>query len=224
MTMLDLPPQPRLSTATFRDKEFRIVIGKVHPGYSQSTFSEEERDFRDKYWTVQPGEVVIDVGAAYGSYALSAVAMGATVYAFEPEPGVRSDLLASALLNSWTDRCHVIGLGLWDARETVDMYSYAPHWPAGTISEPFKMVRLDDWVASAKLKRLDWLKMDVEGAEERALRGGLETIEKFRPKLIIECHTFQDPSIPDTIRAMLPGYSFEAIEREPCVMLVGRAA
>jgi FkbM family methyltransferase len=223
MTMLAFPPAPTISTASWRGKSFRVVTGKTHPGYSIATF-DEERDFKEAHWNIEPGQVVIDAGASYGSYTLPALAMGATVYAFEPEPSVRSDLLANVLLNNWSDRGHVIRLGLWDKSETVDLYSYAPHWPAGTITAPFEMMRLDDWIAPLKLERLDWIKMDIEGAEERAIRGGLETIEKFRPRLIIECHVFMDAELPAKIRAMLPGYAFEDVPREPCVMLVGRAA
>lgn len=220
MTVSYLPPTPQWNTVSFRDKSFRVITGKTHPGYSIATF-DEEREFKNAHWNIEPGQVVIDAGASYGSYTLPALAMGATVYAFEPEPSVRSDLLSNVIVNGWSDRGHVLRVGLWDRTETVDMYSYAPHWPAGTITAPFEMMRLDDWVHSAKLDRLDWIKMDIEGAEERAIRGGLETIEKFRPRLIVECHTFQDAGIADRIRAMLPGYSFEAFDREPCVMLVG---
>ena len=209
-------------TATSHGQTFRIVEGKTHPGYSISGF-DEERDFREKYFRPEPGQVVIDAGASYGSYTLPALALGATVYAFEPEPTVRGDLARNIDANGWNDRGHVRRLGLWDSATVVNMYDYAPHWPQGTITAPFEMVRLDDW-ADGTIDRLDWLKMDVEGAEERAIRGGLETIEKFRPRLIVECHTFMDAELPEKIRAMLPGYSFVEVPREPCVMLVGRAA
>lgn len=207
-------------TATSHGHTFRIVEGKTHPGYSLSCF-DEERDFREKYFRPEPGQVVIDAGASYGSYTLPALAMGATVYAFEPEPTVRRDLARNIAENGWESRGHVRRLGLWDSAAVVSMYDYAPHWPKGTITEPFEMVRLDDW--ATELERLDWLKMDIEGAEERATRGGLETIERFKPRLIIECHTFMDAELPAKLRAMLPVYSFVEVEREPCVMLVGRA-
>lgn len=210
-----------MNTATSHGQTFNIVEGKTHPAYSLNCF-DEEREFREKYWRTEPGQVVIDAGAAYGSYTLPALALGATVYAFEPEPTVRRDLARNVAANNWQGRGHVLRLGLWDAATVVNMYDYAPHWPAGTITEPFDMVRLDDW-ASGTIDRLDWLKMDIEGAEERAIRGGLETIERFKPRLVIECHTFIDATLPEKIRAMLPGYTFVEVPREPCVMLVGRA-
>jgi FkbM family methyltransferase len=221
MTMLAFPAT--LSPIDFRGKQFRVVTGKTHPGYSIATF-DEEREFQEKHWTIQPGDEVIDAGASYGSYTLTALAMGAErVHAFEPEPTVRADLERNVLANNWDYRCAVRSQGLWDKTETVNMYDYAPHWPKGTITAPFEMMRLDDYIPRYFMK-LDWLKMDIEGAEERAIRGGIKSIERFRPRLIIECHTFIDAELPAKIRAMLPGYSFEEVPREPCVMLVGRVA
>ncbi len=201
---------------------FRILEGVTHPAYSIDTF-EEEREFREKHWTVREGDVVIDAGASYGAYTLPALKAGAAhVYAFEPERTVRVDLQRNVSLNEWRDRFTAVGHGLWDGNGLVNFYDYAPHWPKGTISGKFSMVRLDDWATKEELGRLDWLKLDGEGAEERAIRGGLLTLERFRPRLIIECHVFLDAEVVRKVREMLPGYEFEEFDREPCVMLVGR--
>lgn len=202
---------------------FRILEGVTHPAYSLATF-DEEREFRERHWLIKPGDVVIDAGASYGAYTLPALHAGAGhVYAFEPERSVRVDLARNVELNEWSSRCSVLSSGLWDGNGPVNFYSYAPHWPKGTITGMFNMVRLDDWAAREELSRLDWFKLDVEGAEERAIRGGLETLNRFKPQLIIECHTFLDVDVVKKIRAMLPGYAFTEVDREPCVMLVGRA-
>jgi FkbM family methyltransferase len=47
-------------------------------------------------------------------------------------------------------------------------------------------VRLDDWIAKSGLKRIDLIKMDVEGAETRVLRGAERTIREFAPILVTE--------------------------------------
>jgi len=38
------------------------------------------------------------------------------------------------------------------------------------------------------LTRLDWVKIDVEGAELGVLSGGREALSRFRPTLVIEMH------------------------------------
>ena len=39
-----------------------------------------------------------------------------------------------------------------------------------------------------KLKKIDVIKLDIEGAEVFALQGALKTIMKFKPTIIMECN------------------------------------
>lgn len=212
-----------IHTTTFRGHEFKFQRGTVHPQYSIDCMLADEKEFRDKYWWPKAGDVVVDAGASYGAYSLTAAAVGARVYALEPEPTVFIDLCANVQLNGFetTLAC----AGLWDAGgEHVDMMSYAPHWPPGTVTRPFEMVRLDDWF---KGLRLDWLKLDIEGAEERALHGAMKTIAKFSPIIICESHIFLDPDMTEKCKAVIREasgntYSFEIVPREPCEMLIAR--
>jgi FkbM family methyltransferase len=203
------------SSCTFLGKTFRMLAGSTHPAYSLNCFELEEADFRAAYFRPSAGQVFVDVGASYGAYSLSAAAHGAEVHAFEPETSVFVDLKRNAEANGFEISLH--NSGLWDGDDVVDMSSYAPHWPPGTISAPFRMLTLD----SFRLPRLDWLKVDVEGAEERVLRGARETIARCRPRVIVECHTFLDPALTEKCVALLGGYSIETVDRPPCVMIVG---
>lgn len=202
-------------THTFRGQSYRVLRGATHPEYSLHCFTDEEADFREKYWHPLPGQVVVDVGASYGAYALTAAACGALVHAFEPEPSVFVDLQRNAIVNQF--QMHLHQVGLWNEAVVVDMESYAPHWPKGTITAPFTMLPLDRF----NLPRVDWLKIDCEGAEDRVLEGAQETIARCRPRVIVECHVFLDAQLVDKCRRLLPGYMLEAVPRDPCVMLVG---
>ena len=64
----------------FKNKKFFITKGSTHPEYSIFTFTDEEADFRNKYWDIKSGELVIDVGTSYGAYSLTACALSATVF------------------------------------------------------------------------------------------------------------------------------------------------
>lgn len=214
---------------TFRDRSFTVAKGNLHPEYSLFTFEEEEREIRETYWDVREGEVVVDVGASYGSYTLAACAMGAHVLAFEPEPLVYPDLVQNLKLNGWHGtRGHAFNIGLWDEDSVqVSMGIYAPHWPKHTISGPYSMTSLDQFVLTHPdllYRRLDWLKVDVEGAEEHVLRGGAYTIGRLRPKMLVECHTFLDPQLKGRVVSLLhsihPDYIIKEVDRPPCVMLV----
>ncbi|MEO5355657.1 MAG: FkbM family methyltransferase, partial [Magnetococcus sp. XQGC-1] len=47
------------------------------------------------------------------------------------------------------------------------------------------LASIDDLVANGTIHRVDFLKMDVEGAEMSALKGAESTIRTFKPKLAI---------------------------------------
>lgn len=213
-----------IKTQSFLGRKFKVVKGTTHPEYSFYTFEADELEFREKFWTVKPDEVVFDIGAAYGAYTLAALALGARVQAFEPEPTICTDLVSNVMLNNWSGLCGIHNYGLWDGRDNVDMRSYAPHWPTQTITGSYEMRTLDAVAEGLALTRLDWIKIDVEGAEARVILGGLKTIAKFGPKLIIECHTFLDAELPNKVKQALlsvRGYTFEAVDRPPCILLVG---
>ncbi len=57
--------------------------------------------------------------------------------------------------------------------------------PDGEI-EGVRLTTLDDFCAGIGLDRLDVLIVDVEGFEERALRGARETLRRFRPLVYFE--------------------------------------
>ena len=205
---------------TFNGKDFYVVKGRVHPDYSYYTFEQEEIDFRNKYWQIKEGDVVFDIGASYGSYTLTAAVMGATVYSFEPEPTVFYDLTKNIELNNWQGKCFPFNLGLWNNEESIDMKQYAPHWPAYTISCNYNMKTLDQIVNENEISKIDWIKIDVEGAEENVIRGGLAAINKFKSKMLIECHPFLDLKITNNIKELLKfNYKFEEVKRDPCVLL-----
>ena len=204
---------------TFRGRKFKVRKGATHPEYSFFCFEADEADFREKYWHPKEDDVVVDAGASYGAYTLTALVMGARVLAFEPEVSVRLDLEVNIALNGFPVLCPRVGL--WDSVGVVDMASYAPHWPPGTITGAFDMVTLDSYA----LAKLDLLKIDTEGCEDRVIRGALETLRRCRPTVIVEVHIFLDPSLLNKCRVLLEscGYSeFEEVPRDPCVMLICR--
>lgn len=209
----------------FKDKDFIVAKGYLHPDYSYHTFEREEKDFREKYWDIKENDVVFDVGSSYGSYSLSACALGAIVYAFEPEKLVFDDLVSNIKINNWQNKCFAYNFGLHSSENDIDFAKQAPHWPQFAISSLYKMRTLDDIAAEQKNSKLDWIKIDVEGAEEHVILGGKNTIQKFHPKLIIECHVFMDKNIVSRVKSILSSlwqYEYEEVERSECILLVAK--
>ena len=50
---------------------------------------------------------------------------------------------------------------------------------------------IDEIVSKYKLKKIDLIKLDIEGAELAALQGGSKSIKKFIPKIVLECNNYE---------------------------------
>jgi FkbM family methyltransferase len=182
----------------------------------------DEAPIRDAYWKPRRGDVVIDAGAAVGSYAIPALIAGARVIAVDPDAGATAKLERVAALNGLQDyeirHCALFDSGGYpdDMRAALEAggYSYLIP-PRGT-----EFITLDD--VGASLDRLDWVKADVEGAELGLLRGGMSTLTRFHPRLLIEDHTEVYPFVAEMRSRHLCielleglGYSVEVIPWGP---------
>lgn len=212
----------------FRGKTFRIVESDVLPGTpNPSVFTfEDEASIREEFWHITPGELVLDVGAAFGSYTLTALVQGGVVHAFEPHPQIYPVLVENLRLNGWLDvRGFAHQIGMWSGSGYVCEKEYAPH---STRTDLYPMTTLDYYMEKSNHPRVDWIKVDVEGGEVQVLEGGAETIRRFRPKMLVECHQFVDPSLKDRVMALLsslvPGYEFKPVVYHGVVELYAHVA
>jgi len=158
---------------------------------------------------VGPGSVCVDIGAAAGLYtvALSQLA-GATgqVHSVEPLPFVHP--LWTRVLRAGTGRNvrrHTLALGAEPGQGTmsVPIGRYGPvtgrsflAWRTDGLGSNkefrehmevvVKVETLDGLCDRLDLTRLDFLKIDVEGAEFHVLEGGRKAIDRFRPSILVE--------------------------------------
>lgn len=171
----------------------------------------DEQEVRDRHWHPQAGDVVLDVGAAFGSYALPALAMGARVYAFSPAEFDTKLLEKNLSLNpDLAPRCTVVreGLHIQDGYFDPDRSRFFPG--PGPATEGLLHCRsLDSWAmemdAKKEIDNIDWIKLDVEGAEFDVLRGGERAIRACLPKILVECHNFHDKDMERKVRDFLVG-------------------
>lgn len=147
---------------------------------------------------VEPGDVVFDIGANIGWYTINLLLrrQGIDVYSFEPiEPSYKLLLQNLALNGLAAD--HAYNIGFSDKAGTAKFYFDVECATASsmanlredekTVEVECAITRLDDFVAAAPgLKRLDFIKCDVEGAELFVYRGALEAIKRFRPIVFSE--------------------------------------
>ena len=73
-----------------------------------------------------------------------------------------------------------------------------------------RLMPLDEWVKRQRIDKLDVIKMDIEGAEQRALEGAKDTIRRFSPTLILSLYHRLDDlyEIPGRILQIDDRYRF----------------
>lgn len=151
----------------------------------------------------------LDVGANIGtiSLTLAYLAPSGKVYAFEPS-AKNIPFLVKNIEQNQINNIQPIKFALYDQNKQ-EKFTYIdegggwsfldtgyrkgnykeiiPYVPSFNWNhEIVSCVRLDDWVNIKGLKKLDFIKIDVEGAEIKVLQGGLNTLKRFKPDLIIE--------------------------------------
>jgi FkbM family methyltransferase len=166
----------------------------------------------------EKGDYVIDAGGCWGDTALYfswEVGESGKVFTFEFIPSNIEILLKNLSLNpDLEQRVTLINRPVWEnSNET--MY-YIDNGPGSRVfmkeEESFdgksSSLSIDDLVAIHSIPRVDFIKMDIEGAEPYALRGAVETIKKFKPKLAIAIyHSLEDfVNIPKFIHDLGLGY------------------
>lgn len=179
---------------------------------------------------VRSGDVVLDCGANIGVYTREALNSGARlVVAIEPAPENVECLRRTFAPEIEAKRVVVYPKGVWDKDDVLtlnvdpgnsaaDSFLMQPQGSKPSVQVP--LTTIDKLAAELNLDRVDYIKMDIEGAEQRALFGAQKTMAQYKPRLAISVyHLPEDPKkIPVIIRAANPGYLMEC---GPC-SLTGR--
>ena len=177
----------------------------------------EDVESRVRYLKCKPNDIFIDIGAAIGSWSIHAAVYGATVYAFEIGRPHTTALSMNASLNNVSDKINVYELAMSSSDGELCYDGWMKTYGSKSLGykHVVKCVMLDTWVEQHRdeLPKIDYIKIDVEGAEFEVLRGAYNTIREFWPKLIIEIHEDQTSNIRYDIEYMLKdlGYSHERI-------------
>jgi len=81
-------------------------------------------------------------------------------------------------------------------------------------------ISIDKFVKEESLDKVDFIKMDIEGSEEKALLGAKETLKKFKPKLAISVyHKFNDfYQLPLLIKKINPDYKIRVKNKKGTLM------
>jgi FkbM family methyltransferase len=149
------------------------------------------------------GDVVLDLGGCWGDTALyfaDRVGKNGKVYSFEFIPdNIKLFKINTSLNDSLSSRIQLVENPVHD-KSGVPVY-YRDKGPSSNVYfEPFTeqtgstvTTSIDDFVKDRSIDKINFIKMDIEGAELSALEGARETIKKYRPKLAIAIyHSLND--------------------------------
>jgi FkbM family methyltransferase len=140
------------------------------------------------------GEVLLDIGAHIGKYALKTakvVGDAGMVLAIEANP-VNYQVLGKNLKLNNIENVIALNLAAWNQDCTLKLFvghlgghhSVKINWNLGSYK--VRARALDDVIKEYEINNVDWIKIDVEGAEWEALCGLTKTIEEHKAKIIVE--------------------------------------
>jgi FkbM family methyltransferase len=192
---------PRSALLRTRLQNGAIVEGYNRAGYGGRgiyVFGEAlEPELYNLQCFLGPGNVFVDVGANVGVFTVKAakeVGDGGLVIAIEPFIESVFRLSQNVRANGYTNvrvRNFCIGQNTEHARLYLNRgrpnhFSLVPNSGGNADSVSVLSVSLDDLCRWENLKRLDYLKIDAEGAEAAILEGGQDAIRRFRPIVQVE--------------------------------------
>ena len=168
---------------------------------------EEEFDIYRTY-RIKPDAIVLDCGANVGTFTRRALNRGAAkVIAIEINPESAEALRRTFAKEVGEGRVVVYPKGVWDKEAELDLHGDSVVLPRDGAAKRLPLTTIDHIVSELQLPSVDFIKMDIEGAEKNALRGGQETLAKFSPVMAISAEHLPDDmtSIPALVSELVPG-------------------
>jgi FkbM family methyltransferase len=141
---------------------------------------------------IKPGMTAVDLGANLGYFSLlmsDLVGPEGKVHAIEANPHIAAVLRDSVEINGFAGRTMVHSLAISDFNGSTDFYLF-PERPMNATLTPMQgaerlevpIKRFDDM---PELETADFVKIDVEGAEEAVWTGMTKRLENLRPLTVI---------------------------------------
>ncbi len=180
--------------------------------------AEQERDiYGQDGHGVKPGDIVLDCGANVGVYTRKALKAGAkVVVAIEIAPDNIECLRRNFAAEIAAGRVIVYPKGVWNKEDVLTLNVTDNEAADSVVMKPknakegpkVPLTTIDKLVAELNLPRVDFIKMDIEGAEVPALEGARETLKRWHPRMALAAyHKPDDPTtIPAMARAAFTGY------------------
>jgi len=182
---------------------------------------------------IKKGNTIVDIGGNFGWYSCHfAHLVGETgkVHVFEPT-NIIDDLKNNLILNEFAGRCELNKIALGNETGSATLFipkklgtafaSLRKHNNQNSddaINFSVNIEKLDDYVLANKIDKIDFIKIDIEGAEYLALKGAEMILEKYKPMILLEIqeeHTKYFDHSPDELITYLTelGYNIYDVDQ-----------
>jgi len=157
-------------------------------------------EFADGYLRSIDNPILFDIGASIGDFSMLPIFnKSLKCYSFEPHPFLFRFLRTHVIVNDLIDNTYIFNYAICDRDADVDFWISKngnrsgqscilcePDFTEGCKKTTVKGIKLDTIVDEIKPKKIDLLKIDVEGAEILVLNGGEQTLRQYKPAILIE--------------------------------------
>ena len=201
---------------------YKLRVYASGPGIA-CAFVQKQYEYHsgDVHCKTEAGDIAIDAGGCWGEttmYFAHEVGPSGKVVSFEFVPSNLAVMRANQCANEeLAKRVALVEKPIW-SYSGLKLY-YVDWGPGSRVTEDenkygydgtCETVSIDDIVKQLNLPRVDFIKMDIEGAEFPALRGAERTIRTYCPKLAISVyHQLSDfVTIPRYLADLKLGYKF----------------
>lgn len=167
--------------------------------------------------TVKAGMVVMDVGAHVGTFGDDALRRGAAkVIMVEADPVNAECIRRNFAPEIQQGRVVLIAEGAWSKPDTLEFAMGVANSGTGSFvlsedeSRKIKIPvnTIDNMLQRIGVSKVDYLKMDIEGAEREALRGAHDILHSSKPVIFLDAYHLRDDSevLPPLILQANPAY------------------
>ncbi|MBC7485284.1 MAG: FkbM family methyltransferase [Cytophagaceae bacterium] len=177
-----------------------IVFTKYLIDWNVFFFGQYEKETNDLLFEyIKPGQVILEAGANNGTETVllsRLVGPNGKVLAFEPVEHIYQTLQLNLSINHCTNvQTEQKALGESDGQLHFNVLSedFCNQGMASKYDETsadakvlVQQTSIDSWVVKNNIRTVDFIKMDIQGAEIELLKGAKHTIEKSKPLIFTE--------------------------------------
>ncbi len=203
-------------TLLFSLAQYPTEIGEFDNIFTQKNYF--------KYTTPKKTDIVIDIGAHIGLFTLLAASKGSKVFSFEPDPSNFEHLLDHLKVNKNLSKLvKAKNYAIWKKKGSIVFYRYTSSVSHSIITRPdksladkikVKTITLNDVISDNNINKIDFLKIDCEGAEYDVLSSLHDENWPLIKHIVMEVHNFGNFKVK-ILKQLLENRGFKVMESNP---------